>query len=239
MRRSAVTVCSSDPVCQVVTTPQCSPTYRQQCTQTQVQQCSTVTQQECRTVDEGYYQTKCTTTTVTSLPIAPSTSTTTVTQGQAIQGTGDNCQYKWEGKGDNMRWVAIPGTCTETSNGAQGRIFGLGGLGGGAGFGVNAGINAGLNLDFGVGLGAGVGGVSGGNAGGQFAGSSGGNVAGSTGGNGGISSGGVSAQTPSQNCRQEYVSNPRSSAPLWRIRSALRCRRPSVTQASRTSSPHA
>ena len=108
----------SDPVCQVVTTPQCSPTYRQQCTQTQVshlslyfvtskilqvQQCSTVTQQECRTVDEGYYQTKCTTTTVTSLPIAPSTSTTTVTQGQAIQGTGDNCQYKWEGKGDNMR----------------------------------------------------------------------------------------------------------------------------------------
>ena len=107
----------SDPVCQVVSTPQCSPTYRQQCTQTQVshlsgcfvtsiifqvQQCSTVTQQECRTVDEGYYQTKCTTTTVTSLPIAPSTSTTTVTQGQAIQG-GDNCQYKWEGKGDNMR----------------------------------------------------------------------------------------------------------------------------------------
>ena len=68
----------------------------------QVQQCSTVVQQECRTVDEGYYQTKCTTTTVTSLPIAPSTSTTTVTQGQAIQG-GDNCQYKWEGKGDNMR----------------------------------------------------------------------------------------------------------------------------------------
>ena len=59
----------------------------------QVQQCSTVTRQECRTVDEGYYQTKCTTTTVTSIP----SSVTTVSQG------GDNCQYKWEGKGDNMR----------------------------------------------------------------------------------------------------------------------------------------
>ena len=113
----------SDPVCQVVTTPQCSPTYRQQCTQTQVrhhiipqyvvfslisnalfqvQQCSTVVQQECRTVDDGYYQTKCTTTTVTTVPVAPSTTTVTQGQTQTTQG-GDNCQYKWEGKGDNMR----------------------------------------------------------------------------------------------------------------------------------------
>ena len=31
-------------------------------------------------------------------------STTTVTQGQTTQGSPpDNCQYKWEGKGDNMR----------------------------------------------------------------------------------------------------------------------------------------
>ena len=102
-------------MCQVVTTPQCSPTYRQECTQTQVrlltsnmtqtyslqvQQCSTVTQQECRTVDEGYYQTKCTTTTVTRVPV---TTTVTQDQTQTTQVSGDNCQYKWEGKGDNMR----------------------------------------------------------------------------------------------------------------------------------------
>ena len=68
----------------------------------QVQQCSTVVQQECRTVDEGYYQTKCTTTTVTRVPVAPSTTTVTQGQTQTTQG-GDNCQYKWEGKGDNMR----------------------------------------------------------------------------------------------------------------------------------------
>ena len=70
--------------------------------QFQVQQCSTVVQQECRTVDEGYYQTKCTTTTVTTVPVAPSTTTVTQGQTQTTQG-GDNCQYKWEGKGDNMR----------------------------------------------------------------------------------------------------------------------------------------
>ena len=51
-------------------------------------------------MDEGYYQTKCTTTTVTRVPVT----TTTVTQDQIqITQGGDNCQYKWEGKGDNMR----------------------------------------------------------------------------------------------------------------------------------------
>ena len=67
-----------------------------------MQQCNTVFQRECRTVEDGYYQTKCTTTTVTSVP---SSTTSQLTQGdsQTLQGA-DNCQYKWEGKGDNMRW---------------------------------------------------------------------------------------------------------------------------------------
>ena len=52
-------------------------------------------------MENGYYQTKCTTTTVTSVP---SSTTSLLTQGdtQTLQGA-DNCQYKWEGKGDNMR----------------------------------------------------------------------------------------------------------------------------------------
>ena len=51
-------------------------------------------------MDEGYYQTKCTTTTVTRVPV---TTTVTQDQTQTTQVSGDNCQYKWEGKGDNMR----------------------------------------------------------------------------------------------------------------------------------------
>ena len=74
----------------------------------------------CNTVNDGYYDTVCTTSTTTSQG-----STTGVAGG-----SGDGCQYKWEGKGENMKWVVIPGSC----NNAR---FGLG---------VNAGVNLGFNV---------------------------------------------------------------------------------------------
>ena len=78
---------------------------------------------------------------------------------------------RWEGEGEDMQWVLIQGTCTNTQTtqttgqaGGQGRILGLG-----LGLGVNAGLNLGINAGFGInaGLGAGAGAGTGAGAAGQ------------------------------------------------------------------------
>ena len=35
----------------------------------------------------------------------------TVTETECSTTNTKDCQYTWEGKGDNMKWVLIPGTC--------------------------------------------------------------------------------------------------------------------------------
>ena len=107
----------------------------------QVTQCNTVYQQQCQTVDDGYYETRCRTqvTQVTSTDTGADTSISGVQE--------DGCQYRWEGKGDNMRWELIPGTCNNANSGINNNAR-FGNIGLGVSAGINLGVNAGINLGF-------------------------------------------------------------------------------------------
>merc|ERR1712227_1659 len=59
----------------------------------------------------------------------------------------DGCQYRWEGKGDNMRWELIPGTCNTANTGINNNAR-FGNIGLGVSAGINLDVNAGINLGF-------------------------------------------------------------------------------------------
>ena len=73
----------------------CSPVTRQQCQTSQDTQCVTVNKEVCNEVID--------------IVNVKSASCDPTAQG-IDELTG--CQYKWEGKGEDMRWVVIPGTCS-------------------------------------------------------------------------------------------------------------------------------
>ena len=150
----------------------------------------------CTQVEDGYYETRCTrvqveTTPGPAQPLQQEVVTVEVQDQGQVQPDTTGCQYRWdelgvsmistististisrwEGEGEDMQWVLIQGTCTNTQTtqttgqaGGQGRILGLG-----LGLGVNAGLNLGINAGFGInaGLGAGAGAGTGAGAAGQ------------------------------------------------------------------------
>lgn len=87
--------CEETPVCRTQYNSVCSPTTRQQCRTEQQTQCSITYNQVCEQVVDI---------------INVKSAGCDVTAQGLDESTG--CQYKWEGKGDNMRWALIPGTCT-------------------------------------------------------------------------------------------------------------------------------
>ena len=83
------------PACRTEYNNICSPITRQQCQTSQDTQCVTVNKEVCNEVIDVVN--------VKSASCDPG--------AQGIdESTG--CQYKWEGKGEDMRWVVIPGTCS-------------------------------------------------------------------------------------------------------------------------------
>merc|ERR1712038_47229 len=78
--------------CSTAYTRECEATTRQECDTVQERQCSTTNRQECHTqyntVYDDYTETDC----------------TVVYQ--------EDCQYHWEGEGNEKVWVVDPGTCT-------------------------------------------------------------------------------------------------------------------------------
>merc|ERR1711971_31122 len=94
----------------------CEPTSREVCEKVHKKRCRTVWKESCeeeyRTEYVTVYETECTTT------------------------NSKECEYMWEGKGENMKWVIIPGTCeiqpqgcaqAEEDAGAPGGVPGGGG----------------------------------------------------------------------------------------------------------------
>ena len=83
------------PACRTEYNNICSPVTRQQCQTSQDTQCVTVNKEVCNEVID--------------IVNVKSASCDPTAQG-IDESTG--CQYKWEGKGEDMRWVVIPGTCS-------------------------------------------------------------------------------------------------------------------------------
>merc|ERR1711971_478514 len=71
----------------------------EECITKWVPECKTVTKRKCepttRTVCEKEYRTEY----------------VTVTETECTTKNSKDCKYTWEGKGDNMKWVIIPGSC--------------------------------------------------------------------------------------------------------------------------------
>merc|ERR1712154_482366 len=70
-------------------TQECVTDYEKVCHTVNERLCKTTTRQECQTVYEPYTETECT------------------TQYK------EDCEYQWEGYGNNKVWAPIPGTCKQ------------------------------------------------------------------------------------------------------------------------------
>merc|ERR1711934_835569 len=79
------------PECRTVTERKCEPTSRNVCDKVYEKKCSTVWKNVC---EEEY-----------------KTEYVTVTETECTTKNSKDCKYMWEGKGDNMKWVIIPGSC--------------------------------------------------------------------------------------------------------------------------------
>jgi len=78
--------------CSTAYTRECEATTRQECSTVQDRQCSTITRQECQDIDRtvvDYY-----------------------TETECIVVYQEDCQYHWEGEGNEKVWVVDPNTCT-------------------------------------------------------------------------------------------------------------------------------
>ena len=88
--------CSEAPACRTQYSTVCSPTTRQECRVEQQSQCTVTYNQVCNQLVDI---------------INVKSAGCDVTAQGLDESTG--CQYKWEGKGEDMRWALIPGTCPE------------------------------------------------------------------------------------------------------------------------------
>merc|ERR1712172_480969 len=88
----------------------------QECVTKWVPDCKTVTKRKCepttRNVCDKVYEKKCTTVWKNVCEEEYKTEYVTVTETECSTKNSKDCKYTWEGKGDNMKWVIIPGSCT-------------------------------------------------------------------------------------------------------------------------------
>merc|ERR1711971_897056 len=87
----------------------------QECITKWVPECKTVTKRKCepttRNVCDKVYEKKCTTVWKNVCEEEYRTEYVTVTETECTTKNSKDCKYTWEGKGDNMKWVIIPGSC--------------------------------------------------------------------------------------------------------------------------------
>merc|ERR1711915_897685 len=79
--------------CSTISVPKCSTAYKKQCNPVQRQQCNQVYKNECTT----QYQQQC--------------SQKYKEEVEYNTDYKEDCEYQWEGTGNNKVWAPIPGTC--------------------------------------------------------------------------------------------------------------------------------
>merc|ERR1711971_199370 len=87
----------------------------EECVTKWVPECKTVTERKCETttrnVCDKVYEKKWTTVWKNVCEEEYKTEYVTVTETKCSTKNSKDCEYTWEGKGDNMKWVIIPGSC--------------------------------------------------------------------------------------------------------------------------------